>query len=47
MKGMITFNPHTCKITAMLHSESEIKRLLNELRKLGVEVELQLLSRCG
>jgi len=47
MKGMISFNPHTCKITAMLHSESEIKRLITQLRKLGVDVEIQLLSRCG
>jgi len=47
MKGMISFNPHTCKLTAMLHSEREIKRLITELQKLGIEVSVELLSRCG
>jgi len=47
MKGMISFNPHSCKLIAMLRSETEVKRLITELQKLGIEVSIELLSRCG
>ena len=35
------------KVTAMLPSGKDIQRLLKALKKYGVDVKIELLSRCG
>jgi len=35
------------KLTAMLPSEKEVQKLLKTLKKYGLEVKVELLSRCG
>ena len=45
MKGMISFN--SCKLIAMLSNEEEIRKLIDKLREYGIDIHIELLSRCG
>ena len=47
MKGMISFNPHGCKLIAMLPNEEEIRKLIEKLKEYGIDIKVELLSRCG